>query len=952
LTIPQLIDQAKPEAENSGEYFIVIEKAAGIDLDFLVKLNHSDTLEIEKLGQNFSKEEVHLLLNLHANKKLPEELLLKCIEAVIVLLEEIHQYPVDLDGVEKGGVLWNDVKPEHIFWDPAGKQCTVIDWGNAQFLELDGTTRDRLHSASDDDQQFLDSIGKFVKANAPALYEEIEWPEGKIDAGSAYGAIRTICEKIEQKLVHYQLEVTKLKEKESDLVNATHSRLSVVRDLEKIQQQLFAAGELPDYQGAGQVAEKLAQKLLEDRDLSEFDWLANWAAYLPLENWQQWRLLSMLSKIGMSYPEDLQPAFMIAIESGLQGQADDILWNLLNQTDASSLPPWFRDLSKLIRMVQLDLRPDTLTPVERVIKFSDLIETQLTPGRASSQEQDSLFINPSVFIGMNEKNRKLTEWLGRIRVEILPRWQQAEPTPPHSSLEYGDIDAIISEIGAIFPEAGQYLERTIYQPKAQARIILDAWERKDFEFSIRGMHRLLIWDPERLRIIHAGTLISETQFWLDKLANGPQRGERLVNYATRQEVFARELRSRIGPAQWLTHLLNAFRSLRQGKSQAQVVQEDPGILAELPWLGIHTAAAFPSQKPVEKDGNTLELVEEYSLDRKPKKKNKDQYLQGTVETRYGVDGELFLGEPLDLWTPEAQGSSARVYQGFVKNNDNGLVQRAVKIMRSDQRDYALPLFEEEIRILRVLNDFPGVTPVFEFGFLKPDADTDPDTPDFLDLVNDPAGGSLLRFGWDAVDEYLHEIGERTQTGWLPYLVIEKKPDEANLLVMCDGGYTRGNLIPVRLGLLIAIQICDILVQAHRQQVLYRDHKILHYYWQSVYNGVFVIDWNVAKIFDRDLTQSEKQFDLVQFGARALHHILTGRPAPGALPLGPTRPDEIEHASTQYNVSWSFDDQRLSDQVKEIIENTLAGSYSQAALLRNDLLQAFHQTREDLAGNGS
>ena len=102
-------------------------------------------------------------------------------------------------------------------------------------------------------------------------------------------------------------------------------------------------------------------------------------------------------------------------------------------------------------------------------------------------------------------------------------------------------------------------------------------------------------------------------------------------------------------------------------------------------------------------------------------------------------------------------------------------------------------------------------------------------------------------------------------------------------------------------------------------------------------GVVMIDWNIAKRQSQGLSDAERQFDLVQFGARALHHILTGRPAPGALPLGPNRPEEIEHASLHYSVNWTYDDERLPNQVKEILEKVLDQGYAQIKNLRIDLV---------------
>ena len=141
---------------------------------------------------------------------------------------------------------------------------------------------------------------------------------------------------------------------------------------------------------------------------------------------------------------------------------------------------------------------------------------------------------------------------------------------------------------------------------------------------------------------------------------------------------------------------------------------------------------------------------------------------------------------------------------------------------------------------------------------------------------------------------------------------------------------------------MAFQACDILEAAHLRNITYRDHKILHYYWQEAHNGVFMIDWNVAKRFPAGLSASETQFDLVQFGARALHYILTGRPAQGALPLGPNKPEDIEAAERSYPIHWTYDDQRLPQDVKDILQAVLAGEYQTARSLRDDLGEIYNK----------
>jgi hypothetical protein len=163
-----------------------------------------------------------------------------------------------------------------------------------------------------------------------------------------------------------------------------------------------------------------------------------------------------------------------------------------------------------------------------------------------------------------------------------------------------------------------------------------------------------------------------------------------------------------------------------------------------------------------------------------------------------------------------------------------------------------------------------------------------------------------------------------------------------LLLLCDSGMTRGQYLPVITLLQMGIQICDILQVAHERSIVYRDHKILHYYWQAKNNGLYIIDWNVARYHPQGLTGTDIEMDLVQFGARGLHHILTGRTAPGALPLGPTRPEEIEQAAASYQTQWTYDDQRLSSGVRSILERILAGEFKSAAalseLLKRTLMQ--------------
>jgi hypothetical protein len=353
----------------------------------------------------------------------------------------------------------------------------------------------------------------------------------------------------------------------------------------------------------------------------------------------------------------------------------------------------------------------------------------------------------------------------------------------------------------------------------------------------------------------------------------------------------------------------------------------PGLGRELPWLKHYERTErLPAEVKTQEEEpqpETLPVVD----------------FTGASEYIFGPQGVLRLVEPLDAWLPEARGSSARVYLGDEVLEQGITRQLAVKLMRMDKMEYALPLYREEVQVLALMDGVPGVVRMLETGFIHMNP------PGLLPVDSDLAAvkalkGELYRIPPGEPKEFLSQLESRLQDGWTPFLGIEKREKENNLLLLCDAGMTHGHFLPVLDLLQMAIQVCDIIEAAHSQNIVYRDHKLLHYYWQEKTHGLDILDWNVARLHPDGLSDFEKNLDLVQFSARGLHHILTGRSAPGALPIGPTRPEEIEQAAKSYQTQWTYDDQRLSPHLRDIIEAALAGSYTQARALRDDLKGTF------------
>ena len=328
---------------------------------------------------------------------------------------------------------------------------------------------------------------------------------------------------------------------------------------------------------------------------------------------------------------------------------------------------------------------------------------------------------------------------------------------------------------------------------------------------------------------------------------------------------------------------------------------------------------------------------------------------------FGPNKKMKFMQPLDTWltaglrdfaVPEAVGSSARVFAlDYPPLTGEYANYPVIKVMRPDKTHYAQPLFEHEVQILHALKDVEGITPMLGLGYLQV---TDGQWPHEIAPMStslerkasaEQLQGSAELFTPDQVETFLTEMSERISDGWLAFIILPRRWED-NLYMRCDAGYTRGEFhrsFPVEQGLQAAQQICDILQSAHDKHIIYLDHKVLHYYWNEPRQQVFVLDWNIGRQVANGNNQEVYQFDILQFSARALHHLLTGRQAPGSVKVGPNRPEEIQNAPEKYEPVWTYDDyQRLTQAELDVLGGAIQGKYTTASALAQDLQNLYNQ----------
>lgn len=322
---------------------------------------------------------------------------------------------------------------------------------------------------------------------------------------------------------------------------------------------------------------------------------------------------------------------------------------------------------------------------------------------------------------------------------------------------------------------------------------------------------------------------------------------------------------------------------------------------------------------------------------------------------FGPEKNMKLREPLDTWlsaglrdfaVPEAAGSSARVFSlDYPPLNGDYADYPVIKVMRPDKTQYALPLFETETRILTIMGDVPGITPLLGFGFLEVTEGQWPgEIAPLSTSLEKKASAAHLAGNADLFspaehEVFLSEIRDRAADSWLAFLILPRRWED-NLYLRCDAGYTRGEYsrnFPVLNALKAAHQICDIIQCAHNRDIVYLDHKVLHYYWNEPRQQVFALDWNIGRQITDNNSREVYEFDLLQFSARAFHHLMTGRQAPGSVKVGPNKPEDIHNAPEKYDPIWTFDDQeRLTQDELSVLGDAIQGKYKFPGDLSEDL----------------
>ncbi|MDF1520729.1 MAG: hypothetical protein P1P73_09650 [Brevefilum sp.] len=509
---PRLLDLAPEFTQGTANYFMVSEAAPGKDMASMVA-------ESRQNGKPF-----------------PRRVIITVLDALFDLFARAH----------RAGVLWNDVKLDHIYWHNPTGQIAVIDWGNAQFLDQPQDKARRALPRWEDYQQLVNTLGSFLQQSAPELYVDLGWEEFQ-DKELDLPQVSVLARRIA-----YQQQVIGLRVMEyQSLIRVVLSADPGIDGLIKIRgysQRLDEIGATWDKNSVLNYAKSLVIKALADGD-------TNSAIKATTIVWDlfddsldlSWHLLREYFRL----PDLIAHQSLYQLgRSTLNENWGSALWTLTIIAHEKQNPNWWEHLMPVLR--QKAMGNAISRPYQIGLSLLSWVQSQ----------------------GVQKENsaEKISE--------ILQNWRLKG-----DSLEGNPFDYLLLEYIQNNPEIPKHILSEAKQSFAEGqealRELVKAWQNMTWDDFPKSLQKLINWDPNRWGIIKLSNSFETLQSWMIKLYESPLQGvgipvfmDEIINNRPRLEKI-------LGSPPWVKSLDRMLKSLRNGEPVSQQKME---VTHWCPWL--------------------------------------------------------------------------------------------------------------------------------------------------------------------------------------------------------------------------------------------------------------------------------------------------------------------------------------------------------------------------------
>ena len=510
---PRVLDQAHQFTLGTANYFFVSEFAPGQNIAALLQ-------ETRQTGKPF-----------------PRRIIITVLDALFDLFARAH----------KAGVLWNDVKLDHIYWHNPTGQITVIDWGNALFLEGGQTNGQRVLPRWEDYRQMVDILGSFLKQTAPELFSDLGWDEfqhQELEASQVSVLARRIA---------YQQQVVALNVMEfQSLIRVLlkdEPTLDGLQKIQELQQKLERIGAPWEQTGVRNYAQELVQQSFVHKDhqtgvratsivWSLFDSSLDLPWYLVREYLRDPDLIA-------------HPLLEPLVRHTFRTNWLEALWTLMAIAHDLKNPNWWERLMPVIRQQAIG----SITPPPYQICQSLL--TWYQTKKDASQDQ--------------------TQTITR----LLNNWRTIGDDLQKSPFEYEIMDVLQGE--AHLPDQIRAdLKKSFAAGQTAIREISRAWQHPDWDALQAALRQFAAWDPDRWSILNLADSLIIFQNWLKELHTGPAPSVPIKEFLINHHEKRQPLEHLLGTPAWLKMLVQTLNLIMSGTPigilRPQVEQWCPWLL--------------------------------------------------------------------------------------------------------------------------------------------------------------------------------------------------------------------------------------------------------------------------------------------------------------------------------------------------------------------------------------
>lgn len=231
-------------------------------------------------------------------------------------------------------------------------------------------------------------------------------------------------------------------------------------------------------------------------------------------------------------------------------------------------------------------------------------------------------------------------------------------------------------------------------------------------------------------------------------------------------------------------------------------------------------------------------------------------------------------------------------------------------------------FANEVDLLVKLQDSPHVVHLLDCGYIQSPAEA-------------PVDGPVESYERD-IRAFNAAAAHYAELGWRPYIALENLPRTQNLFYLMRPDRQGQRLrLPTEEGLALALQFSELLRLAHKQHVVYLDHKMEHVYWDGAH--LRIIDLNSSRQLEPNANGQFYRMDIHNLCVGILYPVFTGL-SPQKTALRP-QPGNMAEVVSRYQDITTLDfgvEPTLSESLQALLQGGAAQQYDHIDAFINDL----------------